>query len=543
MVLIKYGDIAAGAKEAFEPSLQNCATISNADNLTSAKILYQNFGNPCEDYSVLLDGNSLPIPSDTSEVNIGVWSDSVSDGMGAFENAPSVTLISDTPFDINGFTIYFDEFNGIYPLSANISIYLGSQNIWNNTYNCTSPQLVIQSGGQECDKIVITANGVNAPYTRVKIRGIIYGVDFQIAGRDINSIQITQQINPISSTVPISTADITFLNTSGADYDFSEQQQLDIYNSDMLIGRYFIDEATRITKQQWKIKAQDYISLLDSIDFEGGIYSGETVGNIAESIFAKASVKYTIDPELGAKTVTGHIPYTTCRKALQQLMFAACGYVRTAYSETVDLLQVGTEVRESIPLSGRILQGTQSATTDPDVTEIELTAHSYKLSNDLSELYSAQSDVDNVKIIFDGPVDTETLEFTEGDGEIIDCGANYAIITCSAGSILSGYEYEHIKISKTLTNAKAHTRKSNKKSITDATLISSSNIDEVLQMCYNYLIRTMTVSSKVVEGSKLLMVGERYEIDTEVWGKRTGINQEQSFALYGNKVAKNIKIK
>lgn len=542
MVLIKYGFIAEGASEAFAAKLQNCADVSNTDNLTSVKSEYQNFGNPCEDYSVLLDGNALAIPTNTNDVNIGVWSEAVSDDAGMFETAPIVTFASDTAFRISGLTIVFDEINGIYPTSVTASWYFGEELLSAETYECSATELAIQHYEEDCDKIVIQLNAVNVPYTRAKIRGIIYGIDFQITGSDINSVKIVQEISPISSTVPISTADITFLNTSGADYDFSVQQQLEVYNSNELIGRYFIDEAKRLTKQQWSVKAQDYISLMDSIDFEGGIYFGETVGNIAEAIFDKAKIEYTISDTLSAQTVTGHIPYTTCREALQQLMFAACGYVRTAYSETVDLLEIGDEIRESIPLEGRILQGTQSVTTDSDVTEIELTTHSYRLSNNLSELYSAETDVENVKIIFDEPVDANSLVL-EGDGTIAEKGANYVILTCAAGGVLSGYKYEHIKASKTVANTKAHTRKSNKKSITGATLVSSYNVDKVLQNCYNYLTKTMTVSSKIVEAEPILMVGEKYEVATEMWGKVKGTNEKQSFMLYGSKVAKKVEIK
>lgn len=546
MVRIKYGNVETLAASAFSASLLNCADLSHPDDLKTSKANHENFGNPCEDFSVLLDGASVPLPLDSSDDNVGVWSESVADTSGDLATNPTITLEADEPYELPGLTLTFDLANGIYPYSVDVSWYLADEMVNSATYICTAAEVPVTGVG-DCDKIVVVARGVNAPNTRLRIRGVTFGVEAGFDGSSVKSAQITQEISQISTTLPISTADIVILNTTGANYDFGERQPMEIYNDDTLVGCFYIDEATRVTKNQWKIRAQDAVFLLDATEFNGGVYfgysSGDTVATVAASIFAAANLEYTIDESLASLYVNGHIPKTTCRKALQQLLFASGGYARTAYSNKVDLLVIGDSVRESIPLSGRVLQGTQSANTESDITEIALTYHTYyPASNEPSNLYEAKTALTEEMVEFSEPVDAGTLTLS-GNGQILESSANHAVITCDKGEVLTGVQYAHKKTIKSVRNTKARTWNSNKKSITDATLVTIENVDEVLQRCYDYFVKNMTITSKVVEKNTVILPGEMYEIATEVYGTQTGINQKQSFSLHGGKIAKKIELK
>ena len=128
MIRVEYGVIAEGAKEGFIPELLNCASISTPDNLSQDDLVFKNYANPCEKYSALLDGNSLPIPENTKNENMGVWSLYSTNGLGEFENEfPSVTLVSDKTFDIDGLSLTFDVKNNIYPTVFLVYWYNGEQ--------------------------------------------------------------------------------------------------------------------------------------------------------------------------------------------------------------------------------------------------------------------------------------------------------------------------------------------------------------------------------------------------------------------------------
>ena len=84
----------------------------------------------------------------------------------------------------------------------------------------------------------------------------------------------------------------------------------------------------------------------------------------------------------------------------------------------------------------------------------------------------------------------------------------------------------------------------NKKTVKNATLISSANIDNILNICYNYIVRNKTVKSKIIETETPLVVGRAYEVETELLGKVSGVLTEQNFSLFGgSKVVKETVIK
>ena len=531
MIRVEYGVTTAGAKEGFTPELLNCAEISKADDLKQDGLEFKNFSNPCEKYSVLLDGTHFPIPEDISDENIGVWSEYASNAMGVFDIAvPFIRLVSSESFSTEGLTLTFDTQNNVYPLEMTISWYKGDDLITTKEYSINTPIFSVYEAVDDLDKIEMSFGRMNVPYSRLKLHNIEYGTLLTIDGKNIHSIKISQAVNPISATISIGAARISLKNDASTNYNFSARQNLNIFSDDVLIGKYFIESARQTTKQQWSVNAQDYIALLESAEFEGDVYVDEYAENLLIAIFNKANVPFTIAENLKKQKISGYIPYTTCRKALQQVLFAIGAYANTAYSQTVDILESNLNIVESIGLS-RVLTG-QSVSINADVTEVELFAHSYTPIDEETTLYKADKAEDSVRVIFDSPAHSLTIE----NGEILERGTNYAVISCEANAVLKGKEYEHSTISKTKTNTSTFNKKStNKKTIKNATLVSSQNIDNILNICYNYIIRNMAVKSRVIEEDTPLMVGNAYEIETELFGEISGVLIEQNFSLYGGK--------
>ena len=540
MIRVEYGVINNDAKEGFVPELLNCAEISNAENLTQDDVEYKNYSNPCENYAVLLDGSHLPIPEDTTSENMGVWSKYTSDEFGVFNNdIPTVRFVSDEVFSTDGLTLYFDTQNNVYPTDISVSWYRGNELILAKDFYPDSPVLPIYEEIGNFDIIDISFRKMNTPYSRLRLNAIQYGTLLFIEEKNIKNMKVHQAVSPISTTIPISTFNMSFLNVSGADYNFSARQSLKVFNNDTLMGQFFIENANKTTKQQWNIRAQDYIATLESTEFVGGIYVNETANNLLTDIFNAANVPFSLAEELQQIVVSGYIPYTTCRAAVQQVLFAIGAYCKTAYSTKVDILEINADIADQIPFD-RILQG-QSIAVDADITEIELIGHNYTESETEITLHQSKEADEEVKIIFNEPIHHLTIE----NGEILQQGVNYAIISCNAGGVLMGKKYDHSTFSKSKINAASANKKtSNKKTIRNATLISSQNIDKILNICYNYIARNTTVKSKVIEAETPLMVGNAYEIETERLGYISGILSEQSFSLYGSKkVVKETVIK
>jgi hypothetical protein len=286
------------------------------------------------------------------------------------------------------------------------------------------------------------------------------------------------------------------------------------------------------------VKAQDYIAILESVDFEGGIYKEEYAETILNAIFAKSGVPFVLADEFKQEKLSGYIPYTNCRKALQQVLIAIGGYARTAYSEVVGIVKSSENAVSNIPLQ-KIYEG-QNVEVNSDVTEVEIFAHKYTVTDNKTIIFTASEVEENLKVVFSEPMHSLWVE----NGKILEHGTNYAIINCDENGVLNGRKYEHSMVSKTKRNTSATSKSANKRTIRDATLVSAQNVDKVLNLCYNSIVKNTEIRAKVVEDNEPYIVGNTYSIDTEMIGNVKGVLLEQNFNLYGGaKVAKEMVIK
>ena len=80
-----------------------------------------------------------------------------------------------------------------------------------------------------------------------------------------------------------------------------------------------------------------------------------------------------------------------------------------------------------------------------------------------------------------------------------------------------------------------------------ATLVSLDNVDTVLEMCYNWLVRTIKANMKIVEKrgaeNDVINVGDRIKYETEYLGEREGIVIRQAFNLNGGLIVKDSVIR
>ena len=102
-VAIRYGDVAPEAKENFVPT----ASESEFDTLAQLQqynLNFPNYANPCELYSVVLDGTAQAFPSVPENANLGLWSEQISNDDGTFTEPIVLTLTSEGNYSSSGFT-------------------------------------------------------------------------------------------------------------------------------------------------------------------------------------------------------------------------------------------------------------------------------------------------------------------------------------------------------------------------------------------------------------------------------------------------------
>lgn len=565
-LIIRYGDVAIGARENFSPSSDDKAYFTNFSNLKE-NIFFPKYTNPCELYSTTLDGSSLLLPQNPESVNLGWWSDQISGDGGIFAEPIIMTAIADDLYSSIGITLVFDEENMVYANNINIKWYRDNEIISDKDFQPNSANYFCANAVDYYNKIVVKFYSLNMPQNRLKLHSIEYGYGAEFSGDELKNVRVIQEISPLSDEMAVNTADFDLISNRGIEFSFQDRQSVEIYFNGALRAKTFIKDFKRKSKTQWSISTEDYIGLLETVPFGGGIYENVVAIELLKNVLNTAKVPYTIQDGIfdGIK-ISGYIPFTNCREALMQVAFAMGALVDTSNREDIYISSLNQELSQNIPLS-RIIQG-QNFKTETKMTAFELTGHEYKKTDKIRVLYEAEKSGsgENIFVKFTEP----TYDLSITNGELVKQGTNYAIINADGNCVLRGKSYEHIQFAKRKTNPLVLTTDvENVISIKDATLVSSNNIDNLLERCYNYYVNNRIVNLKIVEakrdgeykrvkygekkygafkygqGHKIVIydkpvnVGDLIEVETEYLGNIQGRPIKQMFNLNGGIIIKD----
>lgn len=566
-VLVKYTDVALGAKEAFDISTDEKLDVSNVDLIKTEGATFKRYDIPFQLNSMILDGKSDFLP-ESYMADIGFVSEQISDENGNFAEPIIFELNSNETFTSAGLSLRFDEIKNIFATHINIKWYNRDVLLADEDFYPTSANYFCNKKVQFFDKIVICFYSLSVPYNSLVVNHIEYGLKVEFSPKELRSAKIIQEIDPISASVPINSFDFTIDSKKDIEFSFQTKQPIEAIFNEETKATTFVKNAKRKSKTIWDIQSEDYIGLMNEIPFKGGIYNNKNAVELLGEIFGVAKVPYIVLGDFEGVTVTGYIPYTTCREALMQVAFAMGAVADTSNSDKVKIFGLSQEVSQEITRK-RIRQG-QSTEGDTRVTAVELVAHSYNEIAESVVAYDAQKNGvgENILVTFSEPL--HDLSITNGN--IIKSGANYAVINANSDCQLLGEKYQHTTIVRRKENPFVlATDIENIIAVEKATLISSNNVDKILGACYNYLVNTEKTSMKIIDGSKKqkkvnlygsnlygkskygyvidisgsqsTAVGDLIEYETEYLGNKTGRIIKQSFALIGGMLVKDSVVK
>ncbi len=550
-VAIRYSDVAPEAKENFTPATSDKESFVNLSELQLYEAEFPNYSNPCEVYSVPLDGNSEVFPSDTSDARLGLWSNSISGSDGWFETPVVLSLTASGQYSSQGITLTFDMYNDIFATDINIKWYRAGTVLSDMDFTPDRAAYFCRNFVENYDKVEITFRAINMPGNRLKLRVIDYGYDTVFYGAELRSVKLIQELDPISSEIAINTCDFTLDSKTDMEYSFQAKQPLSVYFNGRPLATTFVKKSKRKARRIWDIQSEDYIGMLDGIPYAGEMFFLADAYAVMSGILTLAKVPFEIDEAFRGMPVTGYIPYTTSREALMQVAFAVGAVVDTSNGDVVRVFKLKDTVTQTIPLQ-RIMQG-QSFADDETVTAVEVTAHTYTAITETVDLYKASESGlgNNIFVKFSEPL--HDLSIT--NGTILVGATNYAIINASSGCVLKGQKYEHTTISKRKENPLVLAGTLEKVvAIENATLVSSLNVDSVLERCYAWLVKTNTTNLKIVEGKHVsedgtvtydepVNVGDVIESETEYLETVSGRIIKETFGLNGGIVIKEAVLK
>lgn len=573
-VAIKYGDVAPGAKENFEARSNN-NKYDTLHQLQQYNLEFPNYGNPCEKYSVLLDGNAIAFPSVPNASNIGLISKQISNENGAFPENIVLELGSVGQYSSQGLTFTFDTQNQIYPTQLNIKWYRitesGRETLANVDYTPTSAFYFCQQQVSNYNYIVITVSAINMPKNRLRIRSIDYGYGTYFYGDELRNVSINQSVDPISSEIKINTVDFVLDSKRNMEYSFQAKQPLSIYFNGSIRATTFVKKSTRKSKNIWEIQSEDYIGLMDTAIFPGDMYTNKNAYELLEEIFSYSNVPYKINPLLQNETVTGYLPYGSAREALMQVAFAVQNAVVTNDRDYVEVIEISPIIEQTVPLN-RIMQG-QNFEDAEITTSVELMSHTYVPTQETVKVSVGDlSDIGKtVTVKFNEPL--HSLDVV--NGTIIESTANYAVVNVIGNCVLTGLKYNQKKqLHKKQREDVNVNAAENIVTIENATLISVKNVNAVLDKCFDWFARTKTTNLEIVEGKhveyggvikygqklygtfkygetvasnvvydKAINLGETIAAETAYLGTVSGIVTSQKYNLGGNIIVKEVKLR
>jgi hypothetical protein len=268
------------------------------------------------------------------------------------------------------------------------------------------------------------------------------------------------------------------------------------YFGNDLVGRYYLKERKKTTgRNEHLLRFLSAIRLLDQSDHPGGMYSGVTVGDVADEIIGGV-VAYTIDDDIAAITIDmGYLPYARRRANLQLLLMAYGAVVRNAADGTLRITQLSDTVTGVFDNS-RVFMGGEVIDQVP-YTAVQLTENNYLETTETVELYNDIT-IDTVPLVFKEPY--HDLQIT--GGTIIDYSVNHCTFTGSGAVVLTGKKYLHVTRIVTSGTAPTGSASDVVKTVANNTMVGPTNAAAVADRIFEYLSVRQKIKQEVVVGTE-----------------------------------------
>lgn len=401
--------------------------------------------------------------------------------------------------------------------------------------------------------------------------------DLILESENIKSIKVIEEPDPVSQTIRSATIDVVSLIANINEFLNYKDDVFELQYGERLKMKMGLYSYKNTAKNTWRLEFGNYIKILEMHDFHGDVYTDKLAIDLIYEIFQAAgfsSDEIVIDNRILDKnaTVTGWIPYTTCKEALKHVLFAIGATASSTMEKPYIVANEGTETITEL-LRSKVLSGVKVEESDANQCDkVEITAHEYKENYSKSTIFSdsqygTKDNPAKATIIFDEPhCHYNFLTFsgvgTTSDYEVVESSANHIVVKWWGGSIGGGGAtitlrieadgYDHT--TKDFWNKQVGTKGENSIKIEDMTLVNDNNAESVIQKILNFYSKPSTVTAKVVIGKHVsedgtitydedIKCGDVATIPTDYQGTYTGMVVKEQYNLNGNIIFKELTIK
>lgn len=348
----------------------------------------------------ILDG-SLDV-FDSENLDLSYFSSTLSDNDCISNDKITINFSDSHSIAGIGFNFGADSFLDKVTLT-----YLYGNKVLNSNDFC--PDSIIYTEKYGCEgfnKIEIKFDTTRFPRMFTRLQSIEYGFKYSWQDENIISCQINEEVNPISSKVPINTCSITIydqsnefniLNPKGVYKYLQTKQKFSIYgiinDTQKQMGVYFLDTWDGNKPYEITFNLISPLGILDRTTyFEGGI-TDETaydcLANILNNAGLTIDVDYTISDDLKSTHVLGLIPICSHKEAIQNVAFTANACINDTRDGIIKIYKQNQDIRFTI--EDNILFDNVNINKNEIVTGLDITLYKYDFNfseSDYKEVFN-----------------------------------------------------------------------------------------------------------------------------------------------------------
>lgn len=282
----------------------------------------------------------------------------------------------------------------------------------------------------------------------------------------------------LSSSLEINTLDADVYNTDHSIKNFVVDTPVAYIKDDKRVASFYLQDIERISRNQYSIHAVSFAGVLDNQTHYGGIYTGQTVGEVVLQICG--SIPVYVASNVASIKLYGWLPIASRRENLAQVLFAISATVTTDDTGAVWIRGLEPEKKRDVT-EDETEESASVEYTSPAVDVIVL-EHQYTEGQEEITLFEGTTTAGDI-ITFSEPCHSLVASgFT-----ITEQGANYAIVSSGSGK-LTGKKYVHStrEVKGKRTQARDAGQNESKIRVEEATLVSLVNSRAVADRLADY---------------------------------------------------------
>lgn len=503
----RYADIAFGAKE--DASYTTNKGLQEGSALTQLSVGVKPY-----DFASFEQGEyitSKPKLLYKNQQGLGYVTKQISDANGVFESPITIFGIFDNYYTTTGITI--NSQNII--LDLEIIAYRDNEVIARSSFAAEKKEQFYQITIELANKILIIVKKIAEPLHFFKIFNIEYGTVRIFDDKDFQNANIVNSFSVLGDTLEYDTLDLGIVDFEDNNYLFQKKQPVEYIFNDNVKAKFYVNEGEQSGEIITNLNCYDDISNLED-DFLGGIYNDYSAKQLIDDILNGKQINYEIDESINGVLLSGYLPITSRRKALQSVLLGS--NIRCYKSDKLYFKPFNTTLEDIILDETNIIDKPQK-TKKQEIRSVILKNHNYSKGTEVVEAYHWYiSTTQNVTITFSQPLHSLEAYEVEGADEngndiistqqstnvtFIKKEANYCIVsnTSSNKIVIKGLKY----IDSTVNFEKKNPYMAVTGSYDDVNveLTISSNPQEVCNLLYDLYSRKNLINFITFESLKI----------------------------------------